>query len=105
MSPLRAIYLALAVWGAVHPGYWYWLWFSGHGLSLAGLIEAWRANAATRALGWDMVVAATALAIWAVAETRVRRNWTALWAIPATLFVGLGCGLPLYLFLRTRPIV
>ena len=23
MSPLRAIYLALAVWGAVHPMYWF----------------------------------------------------------------------------------
>ena len=42
--------------------------------------------------------------VWAVAETLVRKNWIALVAIPATLFVGVSFGLPLYLFLRTRPV-
>jgi hypothetical protein len=50
------------------------------------------------------MVAASALVIWIVAETRVRRNWSALWAIPATGLIGPGCGLPLYLFLRTRKV-
>ena len=51
-----------------------------------------------------MTVAA-ALWGWIVAEVAVRRNWSALWAIPATALFGPGCGLPLYLFLRTRPVV
>ncbi|MCP3971721.1 MAG: DUF2834 domain-containing protein [Rhodobacteraceae bacterium] len=49
-------------------------------------------------------LAAAALCVWIVAETWVRRNWWALVAIPATFLVGLSCGLPLYLFLRTRPV-
>ncbi|HSG36474.1 MAG TPA: DUF2834 domain-containing protein, partial [Paracoccaceae bacterium] len=30
--------------------------------------------------------------------------WIALLAIPATFLIGVSCGLPLFLFLRTRPI-
>lgn len=103
MSPLRMIYLALAAWGAVHPTLYLWQWIGDNGLSLAGLLAAWRVNAATTGLSWELIIAATALTVWVIAETRVRRNWTALWAIPATFLVGLGFGLPLYLFLRTRP--
>ena len=49
-----------------------------------------------------LVIAAIALTIWIIAETRVRKNWSALIAIPATYCIGVSCGLPLYLFLRTR---
>ena len=104
MSPLRAIYLALAVWGAVHPMYWFVIYMRETGTGLSGLIDAWYVNASTTGLTWDLTIAATALAVWIVAETRVTRNWSALWAIPATFCIGLSCGLPLYLFLRTRGI-
>ena len=40
----------------------------------------------------------------AVVYGAVRRNWSALVAIPATFLIGVSCGLPLYLFLRTRPV-
>ncbi|UXU75060.1 MULTISPECIES: DUF2834 domain-containing protein [unclassified Paracoccus (in: a-proteobacteria)] len=49
------------------------------------------------------VVGQAALAIWCVAETMVRRNWLALLTLPA-LYLGLGCALPLYLFIRSRRI-
>ncbi|PQO21975.1 K+-transporting ATPase, A chain [Rhodobacteraceae bacterium WD3A24] len=104
MSPLRLIYLALAIWGAVHPMYHFVLWFRAEGWSLAGLAAGWQANAATTGLVWDLTIAATALTVWILAETWVRRNWLALIAIPATFGIGLSCGLPLYLFLRTRPV-
>ncbi|MFT6451154.1 MAG: hypothetical protein ACJA06_000635 [Halocynthiibacter sp.] len=102
MSALRMIYLGLALWGAIFPMYYFVTWGRENSLSLTGLIEAWQANAATSGLAWDLIIAAIALSIWAIAETRVRRNWVALWALPVTLFIGVSCGLPLYLFLRTR---
>ncbi len=104
MSPLRMAYLALAVWGAVHPMAYFIAWFRAHGVDPAGLIAAWHANAATSGLTWDLTIAAVALSVWVIAETAVRRNWVALLAIPASFLIGLSCGLPLYLFLRSRPI-
>lgn len=98
------IYLALAVWGAVHPMVYFVRWFDGAGFSLSGLAAAWFANSATTGLAWDVIIAGVALIVWVVAETRVRRNWSALWAIPATICIGVSCGLPLYLFLRTRAV-
>ncbi|MGH1331864.1 MAG: DUF2834 domain-containing protein [Paracoccaceae bacterium] len=102
MSALRMIYLGLALWGAIHPMIYLVPWIRENGPSITGIVEAWQANAATSALAWDLLIAAIALSIWVIAETRVRRNWVALWALPATLFIGVSCGLPLYLFLRTR---
>jgi len=104
MSPLRVAYLGLAAWGAVHPMAWFLAHMRETGTGIAGLIDAWSANASTIGLSWDLTIAALALTLWVLAETRVRRNWIALLAIPATFGIGLSCGLPLYLFLRTRPV-
>lgn len=103
MSGLRMIYLVLAVWGAIHPMSYFLAWFRENEFSLSGLVQAWHTNAATSGLVWDLTISAIALTVWAFAETYVRKNWSALWAIPATFFIGVSFGLPLYLFLRTRP--
>ncbi|MGJ8546608.1 MAG: DUF2834 domain-containing protein [Sulfitobacter sp.] len=104
MSLLRKTYLALAIWGAVQPLYFIALWLGEHGFDLAALFAAWQVNAASSALMWDLLIAAAALSVWIIAEVSVRRNWRALIAIPATFCIGVSCGLPLYLFLRTAPI-
>ena len=104
MSPLRMLYLALAVWGAVHPMIHFGAWFAENGFDLVGLGAAWHANAATSGLVWDLTIAAIALTVFVLAEVAVRRNWSALWALPATWLIGVSCGLPLYLFLRSRKI-
>jgi hypothetical protein len=104
MSPLRMIYLALAVWGAIHPMWYFVSWFHANGVDLGGMVEAWHANAASSGLVWDLTIAAVTLTVWIVAEVAVRRNWIALIAIPATFGIGVSCGLPLYLFLRTAPV-
>ncbi len=104
ISPLRMVYLALAIWGAVHPMMHFVDWFSEAGFSVSGLLSVWFSNAAVSGLAWDVIIAAIALTVWVIAETRVRRNWSALWAIPATFCIGVSCGLPLYLFLRTRAV-
>ncbi|MCA0870982.1 DUF2834 domain-containing protein [Seohaeicola saemankumensis] len=105
MSPLRMIYLALAIWGAVHPMYYFVQWFGENGFDLGAMAAAWNVNAATSGLVWDLTIAAITLTVFILAEVAVRRNWIALIAIPATFCIGVSCGLPLYLFLRTRPVV
>ena len=104
MTPMRWIYLALAVWGAIHPMYYFISWFMENGWSLSAMIDAWYVNDATTGLTWDLTIAAVSLTIWIIAEVAMRRNWSALIAIPATYFIGVSCGLPLYLYLRSRPI-
>lgn len=104
MSLLRILYLLLAIWGAVHPMVFLLPWMQQNGVDPQALLAAWRANAATSGLMMDLLIAAIALTLWILAEVAVRRNWLALIAIPVTFVIGLSCGLPLYLFLRTRPI-
>jgi len=98
------IYLALAIWGAVHPSVFLVQWDATNGVDIAGLIIIWTANSASSALLWELLIASIALTVFVLAEVAVRRNWIGLIAIPATLLIGLSCGLPLYLFLRTRPL-
>ena len=104
MSPLRMIYLALAVWGAIHPMYYFVAWFGENGFDLMAMVDAWHANAAASGLVWDLTIAAVTLTVWIIAEVAVRRNWMALIAIPATFGIGVSCCLPLYLFLRSAPV-
>jgi len=104
VSPLRWLYLALALWGAVHPMAYLLRWFSQNGFDLPGLVAAWHANAATSGLVWDLTIAAIALTLWILSEVAVRRNWIALLAIPAIFCIGVSCGLPLYLYFRSKPV-
>ena len=83
---------------------YFFAWFTENGWSLVGLFNAWYVNDATKGATVDLLIAGVALTIWIIGETRVRKNWTAFWAIPATFLFGVSCGLPLYLYLRTRPV-
>lgn len=102
MAPIRILWLALAVWGAIHPMYWFVTFMNETGTGLSGLIDAWYVNASTTGLTWDLTIAAVTLTIWVIAETVTRKAWLGLIAIPATFCIGVSCGLPLYLFLRSR---
>ncbi|SMO79696.1 DUF2834 domain-containing protein [Paracoccus laeviglucosivorans] len=83
LTPLRLVWLALALIGA------------GVGLAIGDVL--WRGVSASE------IVAQIALLAWCLIETSVRRNWAALLTIPA-LALGIGCALPLYLFIRSRRI-
>lgn len=104
ISPLRILYLALATWGAIHPMSWFLRYVNQSGTGLSGMIDAWYVNASTTGLTWDLTISAITLSVWIIAETWVRKNWLGLICIPATFGIGVSCGLPLYLFLRTRPV-
>ncbi len=103
MTPLRILYLALAIWGSVHPMYWFITWFVQNEWSLMAMVDAWHVNAATSGLVWDLTIAAVALTVFILAESWQRRSLLGLIAIPATFGIGVSCGLPLYLFLRSSP--
>ena len=100
---MRYLFLALAVWGAIHPMYHFLGYMADTGTGLSGLIDAWYVNASTTGLVWDLTISAIALTLWVLWETVTRRAWLGLVAIPATFCIGVSCGLPLYLFLRTKP--
>ncbi|WP_093029051.1 DUF2834 domain-containing protein [Ruegeria marina] len=100
---MRPIFLILAIWGAIHPMWYFLRWFGENGFDLAAMVEAWHANAASSGLVWDLTIAAVALTVWVLDDTLRTRYWPGLLAIPATFCIGVSCGLPLYLFLRLRP--
>lgn len=104
MSALRLLYLVLAIVGAIVPMYFFISWFLEFGWSLSAMAKAWNVNNATSGLVWDLTIAAIALTVFVIAESWVRRDWLGLVAIPATFCIGVSCGLPLYLFLRSRPL-
>ncbi|MEM9011622.1 MAG: DUF2834 domain-containing protein [Pseudomonadota bacterium] len=104
MSPLRLVYLALAVIGAVWPMSYFIAWLRANDWSLSRMVlEAWHVNDATTALVYDLTVAAVALTIFVIVESVTKRDYLGLVAVPATYMIGVSFGLPLYLFLRSRP--
>ena len=99
---MRLVWLALALWGTVHPMSWFLPWLAANDWSIMGMVDAWHANAASSGLVWDLTIAAVTLTLWVVWESAKTRNWRGLWAIPATYLIGVSCGLPLYLALRPQ---
>lgn len=101
---LRLTFLLLAVIGAILPMRYFLAWFDANGFNLNGMLAAWHANDATSGLVWDLTIAAVALTVWIVAEVWTRRApRIALLSVVATFGIGVSCGLPLYLFLRSGP--
>ncbi|MDB4213573.1 DUF2834 domain-containing protein [Octadecabacter sp.] len=97
---MRWLFAALAVWGAIHPMYYFVSWFQANGYDIMGMVDAWHANAASSGLVWDLTIAAIALTVWVIYETLQTRQFIRLIAIPATFCIGVSCGLPLYIFIR-----
>ena len=96
------VWLALAVWGAIHPMYYFVTWFQANSWDIMAMVDAWHANAASSGLVWDLTISAVALTIWVVVEAVKTRDWLRLLVIPATFCIGVSCGLPLALYLRSR---
>ena len=97
---MRWLFAALAVWGAIHPMYYFVQWFQANGYDIMAMVDAWHANTASSGLVWDLTIAAIALTVWVIYETLQTRQFICLIAIPATFCIGVSCGLPLYIFIR-----
>ncbi len=100
---IRNLWLLLAIWGTIHPMYYFIGWFNANTWDIMAMVDAWHANLATSGLVWDLTIAAITLTIWAIYEGVSRKNYLSLLAVPATFMIGVSCGLPLYLYLRSRP--
>ncbi|HIP22322.1 MAG TPA: DUF2834 domain-containing protein [Rhodobacteraceae bacterium] len=101
MSKLRILYLILTIIGAIVPMFFMLGWMQGGG-AVTGLVAAWSTNGASTGLMWDLIISASVFTVFAISECMARRDYFPLVALPATVMIGLSCGLPLYLFLRTR---
>ena len=105
MSFLRVIYLVFAILGGIKPMMHFLAWFNEFGYSWSGIVSAWTINEASRGLMWDLTISACVLIIWIASEVVPRKDWWVLLVcIIATFGIGVSCGLPLYLFLRSRSI-
>ena len=100
---IRHVYLLLAILGAVLPMFYFVSWFEVNGYDLGAMVDAWNVNDATTGLVWDLTVSYAALVVWVLYETVQSGRWVNLIAIPAGICIGVSCGLPLYLWLRSRP--
>ena len=105
MTPIAADLPCACRLGCDPPDVLYFVtWFQQNGWSLMAMVDAWHVNAATSGLVWDLTIAAIALTVVVLAECRACTNGIlALLVIPATFCIGVSCGLPLYLFLRSKP--
>ena len=99
---MRHLFLLLAVWGTIHPMYYFIGYMQAEGTGLTGLMEAWWVNASTTGLVWDLTIAAIALTVWIIWEAVQTKDWLRLIAVPAIYCIGVSCGLPLYIWLRMR---
>jgi hypothetical protein len=100
---MRYVYLFLVIIGAILPWMYFYSWFSEHGWALGPMVDAWYVNDATSALVYDLTIAAVALTLWALVEAFGKKDWWFLLVPLATFGIGVSCGLPLALFLHTRP--
>ena len=96
------LYWALCLPGAALPYAAFLPWFAEHGLDLPRFVAELFSTRIGAFFGWDVIVSAVVLLVFAVAEAR-RIGWRAVWLTAgATFLVGVSLGLPLLLALRER---
>ncbi|GAA3919107.1 hypothetical protein Aau02nite_88750 [Amorphoplanes auranticolor] len=94
----RRVYLGLAVLGAVVPYAALAVFISRHGLSLSELAQQAFGSPGATFFALDVVVGGVTVLVAATRDSRlIGRKWA---VVAATLLVGPGCGLPLWLALR-----
>ncbi|MEM8840818.1 MAG: DUF2834 domain-containing protein [Pseudomonadota bacterium] len=98
----RWLFLALALIGLILPARRYFAWLSENGLDGHALVAAVSANLVSRGLADTVFVLTAATLIYIVTECLARRDRLATICIPITCVLGVGVGLPFYLFLRLR---
>ena len=82
MRQISWVFLGLAVWGAVHPMYYFTSWMAQNEGGIGALISAFFATRASAGLAWDLTVAAIALVVSILFEAFQTRNFSGLISIP-----------------------
>jgi hypothetical protein len=99
---MRWWYLSLAVVGAVLPYSQFVPWLLDHGLDLRLLISELFSTRIGGFFGLDVLVSAVALLGFIRRESALRAVPYRWLPVVATLLIGVGCGLPLFLYLREQ---
>lgn len=100
----RILYLMLALAGLAFPVRRFVAWFGEHGADWQALAEAVTVNGLARGITGALIIVSIATIVFIVAECWARRDRLSLVAVPATIILGPAVGLPLYLYLRLRPV-
>jgi hypothetical protein len=100
----RLIYLLLTLCALAFPVRRFVLWYSEHGFDFRLLAEELTASDPARGITAAVVIASAATIVFVVGEAVVRRDWLSLVCVPVTLIFGVAVGLPLYLYMRLRPL-
>ena len=88
MSPLKNIYLAVSLCGAVHPMYWFLTFMRKSG---SRLITAWYVNVSIRYLTWGPTISAISHTVLILTKTCLRHSFLVLLEIPSTFIIGVSC--------------
>ncbi len=104
MDLTRTLFLGLTVAALAFPVRRMIVWISEHGLDTQLLISELTANDPARSVTGAVLIASAALVVFIIGEATIRRDWLSMLCIPATLFFGVAVGLPLYLYMRLRPL-
>jgi len=104
MDLSRTLYLGLTLTALAFPARRMALWFWEHGLDLDLLAATLSASAPARSVAGAVLVASTATVVFVIGEAWVRCDRLSLVCVPVTLIFGVAVGLPLYLYLRLRPL-
>ena len=104
MDVSRSIYLVLTLLALAFPVRRFVTWFDENGLDLEALLAELTANDPVKGVTFALILASLATLVFIVGEATTRRDWLSLVCVPVTLIFGVAVGLPLYLYLRLRPI-
>jgi predicted membrane-bound spermidine synthase len=99
---LEAVYLGLAILGAVLPLAAFLPWLVAHGLDLPRFLQELFANRIAAFFGWDVVISAIVVLVAVAAQRDGLSNAQRLAIIAGTLLIGVSVGLPLLLLFRVR---
>ena len=104
MDISRSIYLVLTILALAFPVRRFILWFQENGFDLTALWSALTVSDPTTGVTGALILASLATLVFIVGEATTRRDWLSLICVPVTLIFGVAVGLPLYLYLRLRPL-
>lgn len=104
MDPARLLYLGLFLAALAFPVRRFVLWFDTHGFDAALLIQELTATDPARGVTLAVLLASLTTLVFIIGEAMTRRDWWSLICVPVTLIFGVAAGLPLYLYMRLRPL-
>ena len=104
MDITRTLYLLLTLVALAFPVRRFVMWVWDNGLDIDALIAALTASDPAKSVSMAVLIASFATLIFIIGEAFVRRDWWSLICVPVTLIFGVAVGLPLYLYMRLRPL-